>query len=129
MSSELKHGILIQNHFRGIAGRQHSKHVLHGDSHVADDWLAAEDVRAIAIAGTPSRAGAYSLVPISASRDCVALALGESHASRAALGVIGIPGLILTLEFESIEIELVVARWPVRHRYGGDRHPRVLKIA
>ena len=42
----LQHWVFIKDHFRGIAGRQHSQDVLHGDSHVADDWLAAEDVGA-----------------------------------------------------------------------------------
>ena len=42
----LEQRVLLENRFGGVAGGQHSEHVFHGDPHVADDWLAAEDVGA-----------------------------------------------------------------------------------
>ena len=42
----LQHRVFLKNRFRGVAGGQHSEDVFHGDSHVADDRLAAEDVGA-----------------------------------------------------------------------------------
>ena len=42
----LELGVLLEIRFDGVAGGQHTEHVFHGDSHVADDWLAAEDVGA-----------------------------------------------------------------------------------
>ncbi len=44
MVFSFKQRVLSQNCLRAVARSQHSQDVLHGHSHIADDWLAAIDV-------------------------------------------------------------------------------------
>ena len=52
--------IFLENRLRRIAGCKHAQHVLHGDTHVANDGLATQDGRAHGNALEELRVGCHA---------------------------------------------------------------------